>query len=92
MDGGRFRGVIGTTVHESMPSWDEPPLPPMARHVVVVVLGDTGFAHLGCYGSPIATPFIDGLARAARDVEEGLRLRGRGGVGRLVVVRASGWM
>jgi arylsulfatase len=30
--------------------------------VVVVVLDDTGFAQLGCYGSTIATPHIDALA------------------------------
>ena len=27
-----------------------------------VVLDDIGFGHLGCYGSPIATPNIDALA------------------------------
>ncbi|MFN7150392.1 MAG: arylsulfatase [Microthrixaceae bacterium] len=37
-------------------------------NVVVVVLDDVGFAQLGCYGSDIATPTIDGLA------EEGIRL------------------
>lgn len=31
-------------------------------NVVVIVLDDTGFAQLGCYGSDIATPTIDGLA------------------------------
>jgi arylsulfatase len=30
--------------------------------VVVIVLDDTGFAHLGCYGSDIDTPNIDRLA------------------------------
>ena len=43
---------------------DRPP-PPFregAPNVVVVVLDDTGFAQLGCYGSDIATPAIDGLA------------------------------
>ena len=33
-----------------------------APNVVVIVLDDTGFAQLGCYGSDIATPAIDGLA------------------------------
>lgn len=33
-----------------------------APNVVVVVLDDTGFAQLGCYGSDIATPAIDGIA------------------------------
>ena len=35
-----------------------------APNVVVIVLDDTGFAQLGCYGSDIATPAIDGLAAA----------------------------
>ena len=39
-----------------------------APNVVVVVLDDVGFAQLGCYGSDIATPAIDGLA------EQGVRL------------------
>jgi len=30
--------------------------------VLLVVLDDTGFGHLGCYGSPIATPNFDALA------------------------------
>ena len=58
-----FGGVIGTTYRESTPWW--PPAPPaLGRpHVVLIVLDDTGFAHLGCYGSDIATPTIDRLAR-----------------------------
>jgi arylsulfatase len=39
-----------------------------APNVVVVVLDDVGFAQLGCYGSDIATPAIDGLA------DQGVRL------------------
>ncbi len=39
-----------------------------APNVVVVVLDDTGFAQLGCYGSDIATPAIDSVA------ERGVRL------------------
>jgi arylsulfatase A-like enzyme len=30
--------------------------------VLVIVLDDTGFGQLGCYGSPIATPNLDSLA------------------------------
>lgn len=30
--------------------------------MVFVVLDDTGFGQLGCYGSPIATPTFDSLA------------------------------
>ncbi|HXX88583.1 MAG TPA: arylsulfatase [Acidimicrobiales bacterium] len=36
--------------------------PAGAPNVVLVVLDDVGFAQLGCYGSDIATPTIDGLA------------------------------
>ena len=38
-----------------------------APNVLIVVLDDTGFGQLGCYGSPIATPNFDALA------ENGLR-------------------
>ncbi|MGH9090968.1 MAG: arylsulfatase [Acidimicrobiales bacterium] len=40
----------------------EPKPRPGSPHVVVVVLDDTGFAQLGCYGSDIATPHMDRLA------------------------------
>jgi arylsulfatase A-like enzyme len=30
--------------------------------VLFIVLDDTGFGQLGCYGSPIATPNFDALA------------------------------
>jgi arylsulfatase A-like enzyme len=39
-----------------------PPFRAGAPNVVVIVLDDTGFAQLGCYGSDIDTPVIDGLA------------------------------
>ncbi len=58
-----WRGVIGRTVSESTPDWPARPQPgPDAPNVVVVVLDDTGFSHLGCYGSSIETPNIDALA------------------------------
>ncbi len=60
--GEEFGGVIGKTVYESKPWWPEPKLKKGAPNVVVVVLDDTGFAHLGCYGSTISTPNIDALA------------------------------
>ena len=44
-------------------------LPPTVRpNVVLIVLDDVGFAQLGCYGSDIDTPVLDGLAA------EGIRL------------------
>jgi arylsulfatase len=61
--GSAFPGVIGRTVDVSQPAW---PAPNRAKdgapNVLFIVLDDTGFGHLGCYGSPIATPNIDALA------------------------------
>lgn len=45
------------------PQWESRPAPPAdAPNVVVMVLDDTGFAQLGCFGSDIETPNIDRLA------------------------------
>jgi arylsulfatase A-like enzyme len=58
-----FRGVVGRTWRESTPWWPEPARPPAgAPNVVVMVLDDVGFADLGCFGSDVETPNIDGLA------------------------------
>ena len=55
--------MLGTTIAESTPSFEpRPTAPPGAPNVVVIVLDDLGFAQLGCFGSDIATPAIDGLA------------------------------
>ncbi len=60
-----FDGVIGRTVAESTPSWPSRRRPPEGSpNVVVVLIDDMGFAHLGCYGSEIATPRIDAMAAA----------------------------
>ncbi|QGG94326.1 sulfatase-like hydrolase/transferase [Actinomarinicola tropica] len=59
----RFEGRIGRTLADSEPWFDEPPHPrDGAPDVVVVLLDDTGFAQLGCYGGDVATPSIDSLA------------------------------
>lgn len=58
----KFGGVIARTVQESTPWWPDSPIQPGAPNVVTVVLDDTGFAHLGCYGSTLTTPNIDQLA------------------------------
>jgi len=56
-------GVIGQIQAESTPWWPTPPHPQEgAPNVVVMLLDDTGFAQLGCYGSDIDTPNIDRLA------------------------------
>ncbi len=58
-----FAGVIGRTHTESEPAWPTPPHPGGdAPNVVVILLDDTGFSHLGCYGSDLTTPRIDALA------------------------------
>ena len=55
--------VIGPTIAEST-TRVRSGAPPARRCAerVVIVLDDLGFAQLGCYGSDIATPAIDGLA------------------------------
>lgn len=62
-----FPGVIRTSWRDSTP-WLEPVVRPRdgSPNVVVVVLDDVGFAHLGCYGSTIATPAMDDLAAGGR--------------------------
>ena len=58
-----FQGSIGTTYRDSEPWW--PPrvqAPAGAPNIVLLVLDDVGYAHLGCYGSDIRTPRIDALA------------------------------
>lgn len=53
----QFEGVIGRTVAESEPWWSEATLPPAGTpNVVMILLDDTGIAHLGCFGSSIETP------------------------------------
>lgn len=61
--GTTFTGVIGRTTDESTPAWPQPVRTmPGAPNVLMIVLDDTGYGQLGCYGSPIATPNIDALA------------------------------
>ena len=63
-----FSGTIGRTADESTPAWPKPiRAVPGTPNVLTVVLDDTGFGQLGCYGSPIETPNFDALA------EDGLR-------------------
>jgi arylsulfatase len=62
--GAAFPGVTGRTIGESSPAW---PAPVRAKsgapNVLFIILDDTGFGHLGCFGSPINTPNIDKLAQ-----------------------------
>jgi len=58
-----FEGEINRTEAESTPWWPTPAHPGEdAPNVVVILLDDTGFSHLGCFGSDLATPAIDRLA------------------------------
>src|SRR5690242_8148817 len=58
-----FPGVIGRTADESTPAWPAPVRAPKgAPSVLFIVLDDTGFGQLGCYGAPIRTPNLDRLA------------------------------
>lgn len=55
--------IIGRTIADSTPAFRAPTRPQeTAPNVVMVVLDDTGFAQLGCFGSDIDTPAIDRLA------------------------------
>jgi arylsulfatase A-like enzyme len=62
--GTAFTGVIGRTFDVSSPAWPEPVRAKEgAPNVIFIVQDDTGFGQMGCYGSPIATPNIDALAK-----------------------------
>ena len=61
--GTAFSGVIGRTVDQSSPAWPEPlRAEEGAPNVLFIILDDTGYGQLGCYGSPIETSNLDGLA------------------------------
>lgn len=61
--GTTFPGVIGRTVDESSPAWPEPTRAKAgAQNVLFIVLDDTGFGQLGCYGGLTHTPNIDKIA------------------------------
>jgi arylsulfatase A-like enzyme len=58
-----FQGVIKTSYMDSTPYWEEEDKAPKgAPNVLYIVLDDTGYSQLGCYGSFIETPHIDSIA------------------------------
>jgi hypothetical protein len=62
--GTTFPGRMGRTIGESSPAWPAPiRAKPGAPNVLFIVIDDTGFGQLGCYGSPINTPNLDKLAK-----------------------------
>lgn len=63
-----FQGIIKTSYNDSTPWWqEEKKAPEGAPNILYIVLDDTGYSQLGCYGSSIETPHIDSIAA------EGLR-------------------
>ncbi|MBR1391895.1 MAG: arylsulfatase [Lachnospiraceae bacterium] len=58
-----FTGTVGRCISETNFSFDIKESPSKGKpNVVYIVLDDTGFAQLGCYGSTINTPNIDKIA------------------------------
>jgi arylsulfatase A-like enzyme len=59
----QFQGEIRTSYLDSKPWWrEEDKAPEGAPNVLYIVMDDTGYSQLGCYGSQIATPYIDSIA------------------------------
>jgi arylsulfatase len=62
--GTAFPGVIGRTVGESEPAWPAPlRAKENAPNVLFIVLDDTGFGQLGCFGGLTRTPNLDRLVK-----------------------------
>ena len=59
----RFGGEIRTTHENSIPEWQQENYAQGKPNVLLILLDDTGFANLGCYGSNIDTPNMDVLAK-----------------------------
>lgn len=57
-----FQGHVGATYQDSAPWWAEDASSIGRPNVVFVVLDDTGYGSLGCFGSEIETPTMDRLA------------------------------
>jgi hypothetical protein len=63
-----FKGKIAKSYAESEEWWPSTPTPPEGTpNVIIFLLDDTGFGHVGSFGGVIETPNIDSLA------ENGLR-------------------
>ncbi len=61
--GQEFEGKIAESYSESEEWWPTSPKPPAGTpNVIIFLLDDTGFAHLGSFGGLIDTPNIDRLA------------------------------
>ncbi len=61
--GQEFKGKIAKSYEESQEWWPSSPKPPAGTpNVMIILLDDTGFGHLNCFGGLIDTPNIDRLA------------------------------
>jgi arylsulfatase A-like enzyme len=61
--GAAFPGVVGRTADVSTPAWPSPLRAKKgAPNVLFIVLDDTGFGHLSCFGGLVETPNFDALA------------------------------
>jgi arylsulfatase len=66
--GQEFKGKVAKSYQESEEWWPSTPKPPAGTpNVIIFLLDDTGFGHLGSFGGLIDTPNIDRMA------ENGLR-------------------
>ena len=58
-----FKGKIGETLKDSIPSYPPPLTAPQgAPNVLVILLDDVGFGHTSTFGGPVPTPTLDRLA------------------------------
>jgi arylsulfatase A-like enzyme len=59
-----FKGKIGETLKDSIPSYPQPIKAPQgAPNVLVILLDDVGFGHTSTFGGPVPTPTLDRLAK-----------------------------
>jgi arylsulfatase A-like enzyme len=59
-----FKGKIGETLKDSIPSYPPPVKAPQgAPNVLVILLDDVGFGHTSTFGGPVPTPTLDRLAK-----------------------------
>lgn len=59
-----FKGKIAESYAESEEWWPKTPKPPAGTpNVLLILLDDTGFGHLGCFGGLTETPHMDSLAK-----------------------------
>src|SRR6267154_2170393 len=59
-----FKGKVGETLRDSIPSYPLPLKAPQgAPNVLVILLDDVGFGHTSTFGGPVPTPTLDRLAK-----------------------------